>query len=220
MTRFTLVLAAALASVATAFAAGPASAQEGAAVMPSDAPTLPALHAVTGVVPGDVLNVRAEPDPEAEKIGELAADAIGVEVTAIDAATGWARVNTNERAGWASLDFLSPEEGGALPDVARLSCFGTEPFWTLDVDAGGLSNFSEPESEALFLTGPVQTGEGRTGRYGVTGGAAGRQLALAITVTGCSDGMSDRLYGLDAALILGGSGSRMLSGCCSLETPD
>ncbi|WP_043771752.1 COG3650 family protein [Roseivivax isoporae] len=182
--------------------------------------TLPALFSVAGVAPGDVLNIRAEPDAAAEKIGELAPDAVGVEVTARTAPDGWGRVNTGERAGWVSLGFLAPQDGGALPEVSRLSCFGTEPFWSLDADAGGLSNLSDPEGEALFLTGPVQPGAGRSDVFGVTGGAAGRTLALAIRAAECSDGMSDRLYGLSATVLVGGTMPRTLAGCCSLDTAE
>ncbi|SFE50610.1 COG3650 family protein [Roseivivax sediminis] len=199
--------------------AAPLAAQDDAApAAPVSPPPLPALYDVTGVTPGDVLNIRTAPDAAAEKIGELAPDAIAVEVTAIDAEAGWGRVNTEERAGWASLDFLTRQEtGAALPDVARMMCFGTEPFWNIDLDAGGLSNFSEPESEALFLTGPVRPGEGRPDRFAVVGGAAGSDLALSISVEECSDGMSDRLYGLSATMIVSGSVNRTLSGCCALQ---
>ena len=186
-------------------AAGPVAAQE----------SLPALYSVTGVAADDVLNVRVAPEASAEKIGELGPDATGVEVTA--ARDGWGRVNTGERSGWASLDFLEAEPGGSLPDVTEFSCFGTEPFWSLDVVAGGASTFSEPEGEATWLTGPVRAAEGRPGRFAVVGGAAGGTLALAISAEECGDGMSDRQFGLSAALITTGEGARTLSGCCSLS---
>ena len=32
----------------------------------------------------------------------------------------------------------------------------------------------------------------------------------------CSDGMSDRLFGLSATLVIHGDQPRMLSGCCSI----
>ena len=209
------------AALCAMIAAGPVLSQEEAEAPADPAmtalPDVPALFDVSGVVPGDVLNIRTEPDASAERIGEFAADAVGVEVVEVDEATGWGRVNTGERTGWASLDFLTEAEPARLPDVARFTCFGTEPFWTLDLDAGGLSNFSTPEAEALYLTGPVRPGENRPGAFGVTGGAADSTLALAITSAQCSDGMSDRLFGLTAQLLLGGGGARTLSGCCSLQ---
>ncbi|ETX15317.1 peptide-binding protein [Roseivivax halodurans JCM 10272] len=187
-------------------AAGPALSQE----------SLPALHSVIGVAADDVLNVRTAPEASAEKIGELGPEATGVEVIAVQ--DGWGRVNTGERSGWASLDFLEAEPGGRLPDVTEFSCFGTEPFWSLDVAAGGTSTFSEPEGEATWLTGPVRSAEGVPGRFfAVVGGAAGGTLALAISAEECGDGMSDRQYGLSAALITTGEGARTLSGCCSLS---
>ena len=106
-------------------AAGAAGAQEG----------LPALHSVTGVAAGDVLNVRDAPRASAGRVGALAPGAAGVEVTAIR--EGWGRVNVGERSGWASLAFLEAEPGGSLPEIGAFSCFGTEPFWSLDVVADG-----------------------------------------------------------------------------------
>ena len=33
----------------------------------------------------------------------------------------------------------------------------------------------------------------------------------------CSDGMSDRLFGLSATLVIHGDSPRMLSGCCTIQ---
>jgi uncharacterized membrane protein len=42
-------------------------------------------------------------------------------------------------------------------------------------------------------------------------------LTAVIAPAACSDGMSDRAYGLEATVILGGGAqARMLTGCCAL----
>lgn len=176
----------------------------------------PALFDVSGVAPDDVLNVRAEPDPSAEIVGALAYDAKGVEVTA--ASGDWGRINLGERAGWASLSFLAAQTEGTLEQVAQFTCFGTEPFWALDVARGGPATFATPDGGNVALTaGAVRQVEGQLSRYGLWLGGPQVDGALTVDAAECSDGMSDRGYGLDARLMLGGAVSRNVSGCCSLQ---
>ncbi|MHA6346273.1 SH3 domain-containing protein [Roseivivax sp. CAU 1761] len=184
-------------------AAGPALGQD-----------LPALYDVARVPPGDVLNVRAAPDPAAARLGALARDATAIEVTAATAPDGWGRINHEGRAGWVSLDFLDRRAG--LPEAAAFRCFGTEPFWAFEAVPGGISTFRTPEEAAPFVTGPLRAAEGMIGRHGLSGGGRGRAAALWIEGAECSDGMSDQLFGLTAALILSGQEPRVLAGCCSL----
>ena len=51
----------------------------------------------------------------------------------------------------------------------------------------------------------------------IAGDDAGRMTAV-IQPAQCSDGMSDRVYGLSAVLVFDGAGQRsqMLSGCCRI----
>ncbi|MEY8843180.1 peptide-binding protein, partial [Cribrihabitans sp. XS_ASV171] len=85
----------------------------------------------------DVLNIRAAPDAQADKIGEFAHDAQDVEVMSFNDDRSWGLVNTGERSGWTSMRFLSPQPAGDLPIARRLSCAGTEPFWSLDITQNG-----------------------------------------------------------------------------------
>ena len=78
------------------------------------AETLPALHNVTGVSAGDVLNVRAEPTAGASVIATLAPDAADVEV--VEQRGNWGLVNAGEVAGWA---YLKGREGGPLVRAMR-----------------------------------------------------------------------------------------------------
>lgn len=179
---------------------------------------LPSLFDVTGVAANDTLNIRENPDAKAAVIGTLPPDARGVEVVAERG--GWALVNTAERAGWVNARYLAPRGDvwarGALP--ATLSCGGTEPFWSLR-QVGARLVYETPESSRAMERRAVlqASGSGGLARSVVAGDAKGR-LTMVIQPQQCSDGMSDRVYGLSAVLVFDGASqpSRMLSGCCRI----
>jgi uncharacterized membrane protein len=181
---------------------------------------LPALFSVRGVAPGDVLNVRAEPNASAEIVGALTADATGIEVVGLDPTGRWARVNAAERSGWAATRYLAAGPGlweaGGLP--AGLRCFGTEPFWSLAPD-GDAAVFATPEApdRALRLASVLDTGAPADPRRALIAEGDDLRLTASIVPAVCSDGMSDRAYGLAAAVILEGGGTpALLAGCCSV----
>lgn len=178
------------------------------------AETYPALHDVTGVAADDVLNIRAAPDAGAAILGTLAPDARGVEVVAVT--DGWAVVNTGEGTGYAALRYLSRVDA---PDwnalETPLTCLGTEPFWSLRIDpAGGEMRFRTPE-DAADRTAPIGAiwpalPWSQTAALALPGGLA------VLAPAECSDGMSDRSYGIAADIFLTGSDRGRLSGCCRL----
>lgn len=184
----------------------------------AQAETLPALHDVTGVAAGDVLNLRAGPAASAARLGALAPDARGVEVTALSADGSWGRVNAGEAAGWVAMRYLVRQAGPDWDSLAApLACSGTEPFWSADYD---------PAARAFTLRGPEdpvgrrldmlwhRATAGRSGRIGVL---LPEGFAL-LAAEDCSDGMSDRAFGLSIALFPAGGGAAAagLSGCCAL----
>ena len=177
---------------------------------------LPTLFDVTGVAGDDVLNVRERPDAAAAVVGTLAPDATRVEV--VEEMGGWGRVNADETSGWVNLRYLAYRtdvwQPGALPDQTR--CFGTEPFWSLDLAADG-ARLSRPDVEERSL--PLRAVLGN----GVFRDPMRAIVAQGLTVTLipqlCSDGMSDRLFGLRAEVVLDGDSPTLLSGCCSIR-PD
>lgn len=68
---------------------------------------------VTGVEPGDVLNIRETPDPEGAIVGGIPANArrvrgFGCEETA--AGQGWCRVKYGDVVGWSRARYLRPAE--------------------------------------------------------------------------------------------------------------
>ena len=180
---------------------------------------LPTLFDVTGVAADDVLNIRAAPDADSEIVGTLAPDATRIEVVSHSDDGRWGRVNTDGRSGWASMRYLAYRTDvwheGEVPDGLR--CLGTEPFWSLDPQRERVV-FATPEAERSFAIDAIlSTGTFRSPRRALTGHADGERLVATIVPALCSDGMSDRIYGLDATLVLDGNGStRLLAGCCTL----
>ncbi|MCR8548752.1 peptide-binding protein [Salipiger sp. P9] len=188
---------------------------------PLAAQDLPALFDVTGVAANDVLNVRAAPDAAAPVVGALAHNAQFVEVTAVNAAGTWGRVNLGEGAGWASLSFLAMQAGSVLPDAQEVTCFGTEPFWSYSVTADGEATWSAIDDEVVTMrAGPIRRADARFEPFvSVAGGPDQQGVLVMHKDPQCSDGMSDNLYGLSATVVLTGKLSRAVSGCCSLELP-
>ncbi|WP_265502292.1 COG3650 family protein [Paracoccus beibuensis] len=175
--------------------------------------TLPTLFDVTDVAADDVLNIRAEPSASAKIIGTLAPDATHVEV--VEERRGWARVNTAERSGWVSSRFLNYRvdvwEEGALPQGFR--CFGTEPFWSLAAKGGSVTLARPGEDDVVQPATALSTGIFRLPTRAVVAG----DMTLTATPQICTDGMSDRLYGLQALLVLRGQTPELMSGCCSIQ---
>lgn len=177
----------------------------------------PALHHVSGVSPGDVLNIRAEPSARAAIVGSFARDAVGIEVIGLNEDRTWGLVRTDEGVGWSSMRFLSREHADAWHSGAHsLTCMGTEPFWTL--------SFYLPGNRAEFVA-PDDSWEVRTDAPILPATAFPPTLALpfsgaregfAVLRNGvCSDGMSERLFGLEAQVYFRGQPGG-LSGCCMM----
>ncbi|MGR3541043.1 MAG: peptide-binding protein [Hasllibacter sp.] len=200
----------------------------------------PALHDVVGVAADDVLNVRSGPGASFPVVGSLGPGARDVEVIAPAAADdGWGIVNLPGEgpAGYVSLRFLRRQANtfaGHLPPV--LHCAGTEPFWSLRV-AGDRIDYADPAPgrDRTFLGIEMLD----TGRYGAEPVLRAFEGADAVTVVLqnraraeghdlsahsldglCSDGMSDRAFGLSvtAVTVIGGR-ALARSGCCGFEGP-
>lgn len=181
---------------------------------PVFAQSLPSLFDVTGVAADDVLNIRQEPDASAAKVGALLPDAKDVEVVDLSTDGKWGLVSTGERSGWVSMRFLEPNPVNEDYIFTRaLVCSGTEPFWSLGIIQGQQAVYATPDSGAeTYPAGLVNTAEGRTDRFLL---GMGERLTAVIRREQCSDGMSDRVFGLDIDLVI--DGSQLYSGCCSLK---
>jgi uncharacterized membrane protein len=186
----------------------------------ASAEALPALHSVTGVAAGDVLSIRRLPDPEAEVIGTLPPDATGVEV--IEVVDSWALINTGDFSGYALLRFLAREDGPAWNALSvPLTCLGTEPFWSLGIDpAAGDAGYTTPENPEPQVS---KITDSWPGQIWAPAAAVALPGGLAVMYpAACSDGMSERSYGIAIDFFLNavdaGTGQRRLSGCCLIAS--
>jgi uncharacterized membrane protein len=175
---------------------------------------VPQLHDVTGVRADDVLNIRAEPNARAPILGSLAPDARGIEVVALNDAGTWGLINHGESTGWVSLRYMAPRgvhiDHYNLPVGMR--CFGTEPFWSLDHDRGTLRYEAMGEAALLYdveISQDTGIAEDFTRMIRASG------LIAFVYPAACSDGMSDRAYGLSVG-IMTGPATALLTGCCTL----
>lgn len=185
-------------------------------------PSLPALFDVTDVASDDTLNIRQTPSGKAAKIGALSPFARNIEVTAVNDSGTWGRINHAEGNGWVSLRYLRRQHDIAWRDAPHgLSCFGTEPFWAADLTADRQSfRFQFFDDPVLDMAVDWRASPENRGA-GVFGFAASHYEATAFATlrrATCSDGMSDRLYGLGTDVFITQYGqTRAYQGCCSLS---
>lgn len=182
----------------------------------------PALYDVAGVALDDRLSLRAGPGVENRIVGVLRPDATGLEVVGTNEAGTWGLVARREDAGWASLRFLERQPGWDDPDPLAggpIRCGGTEPFWSAQLGEPGRVVFESPMTApvAYEINAYAQPATNRTiGSFEGTG-EAGPILGV-VRRAQCSDGMSDRVYGLQIDFfprVVGGL--QHLSGCCRLD---
>ena len=183
---------------------------------PGAAEPLPQLFDVTGVAADDRLNIRSAPTAQAPVIGTLEPDARGIEVTTRDSRGTWGRVNAGEGTGWVFLRYMAARgvhiDHYNLP--VGLRCFGTEPFWNLSHEDGDLVHEAMGDAPERFALEIAQDAMLRDDLRRMIRAERG-VVAYVYPATDCSDGMSDRLFGLAVALMPGPDAS-LLTGCCSL----
>lgn len=174
---------------------------------------VPALKRVRGVEPSDTLNVRAEPSAASEDIGDLEPGA-AIEVLDFSSDQAWARIVWEEGNGWVAKRYLEdltrPRLSSGLP--LGLSCSGTEPFWSLQLDASGALAYQagDEENQTDISWSAVSRNAGDT-RYAFGGSV----LEGVLRREQCTDGMSDRDYGWSLDLLIRRDTTQLLSGCCT-----
>jgi len=201
--------------------AGPAVAQTD---LPGNLKIEPALYDVVGVSASDRLNVRTGPGAKFRRVGSFAHNQINIEVVATTADGRWGMVNTDGTNGWASMRFLARAGAPADPLPDPLSCYGTEPFWSVTFTGGeAVADWSPMGLSDGPVTYPrywsaLPSNRGNT--------AVAIQLPRAddairavgfVRMALCSDGMSDQSFGYMIDLILSGDGRQVVSGCCSVS---
>lgn len=185
---------------------------------PALAQDYPQLYSVTGVADGDVLNIREAASGTATIIGDLPNDATGVEVLMRNATRRWGKINLDEGTGWVAMRFLEPQgrpiDHFNLP--VGLRCFGTEPFWSITQSDGALQVTPMDGTPTTLTVELAQdTGIPNDLRRLLNLSSPEGPASGFIYPATCSDGMSDRVYGLSISLNTG-PGTPMLSGCCTL----
>jgi uncharacterized membrane protein len=175
----------------------------------------PAIYDVTGVAEDDVLNIRERPDASSPIVGRLSPGMM-VEVIRPNDRQTWGLVNAGEHPGWVALRYMTRRPGqwdGAFPEIA--SCFGTEPFWSLMREGDALT-FSTPESSASMQITARSGSENRRDSFHMVAEEPDGTAVAILQTEACSDGMSNREFGISVQLLLGlGGTTRQLSGCCT-----
>jgi len=116
----------------------------------------------------------------------------------------------------ASFAILIPGMGWAAPPVetpaAPLSCGGSEPFWSLTLDAKGNARFSDGDGREISSRYTLQQSRNTTLMAGAT--FAEGSIRAVITNNSCLESMSDADNDdpYEIAVFYDG---RLLSGCCN-----
>lgn len=187
---------------------------------PVAAQQVPGLYHVTGVASDDVLNIRENPRASAAIVGELGPYANNVEVIGLSENGNWGQVNVNETTGWLSMAYLTLSDrldGGSYLNKP-LQCFGTEPFWDLNIRGGAATLTFMGEGAQEFDITFRGTPAGRANGAGMMIALWDQsRLTASVTPQQCGDGMSDRAFGLGIDLLLEKpDGMSVLQGCCQL----
>lgn len=207
-----VVIVSILAAAGAAFAIARSERTPESEPAPIEAPLL----AVADVAAGDMLNLRAAPDARAGQTGALAPDATGIAVTAMATDTvDWVKVEAANdpggQSGWAHARYLAYDVDGRRIPV-RLRCFGTEPFWSVELGYGRAdANLAYADEKRTLALGAPVPARARPNLWLVPGTGADATFFALIEKRTCSDGMSDSVYSYAAALRIGGA---LLDGCC------
>ena len=167
------------------------------------------------------LNVRAAPSASARDPGaRCAPTAAGIEVLALSAGR---RLGAGAPPRGVGLGGAALPRGRAARRRAPprpLACRGTEPFWARDPRRGAARRSTCPRPARCRCAPWARPRGARAGSraFDLGGPDGGRTLDLTVVRRACSDGMSDRPYGLTALVwATGGGGDRLLEGCCTLQ---
>jgi uncharacterized membrane protein len=115
----------------------------------------------------------------------------------------------------APADVVAPEPAPAPPPVVvggvdlsmQVRVSGTEPFWGVDMTPGTLV-FTGVDRAELRLPNPGAVMQGDAAVIAAEG------LTITLKPATCSDGMSDRVYPLEAEVLLG---TEVLKGCANSQ---
>lgn len=192
--------------------------------------TLAQVYSVTGVDDSDTLNVRSRIGQfptfsKAPVVGTIPPDADHVKATGVSIelnGTLWREIRYGSVSGWVNDHFLKLSTYPTAP--TNLFCFGTEPFWGIEVngDTGRLTGPEFPDAIELSLLAQ-RDGLGRRNLwvyYLQTVDNSSVMTALLEYTDACSDGMSDFTYAYDLYLLGLRPGEGPAHGCCTTSRLD
>lgn len=183
----------------------------------------PAHFSVSDVSQDDRLNIRSAPNGSSDIIGDYGPYQLNIEVLRTSNDTLWGLVGVGERNGWVSMRYLERQKHLAVGEFPRpLSCFGTEPFWTLTVGVRGdeYTSLATARRDALELTSENVSNNGTDifGGRAIFNASLGANHTLIFNCGYCNDGMSDREFGWSAMLFTQSpDGNSVSVGCCSMD---
>lgn len=189
------------------------------AVLPvvSLAQNFPSAFQVAGVAKDDTLNIRAEPNAGSEILGQIGPFATAVEVLYLSQDGKWGRVGLPEGNGWVAMRYLEMTPTLNAHEVPRpLSCFGTEPFWSVSLYLRG-AEYNSPDTGAVPMDVVAEAVSPQGYLLKLHEGPT-LERTLIVTRTRCGDGMSDREFGFSTLMFLQSpEGNGTFSGCCTLD---
>jgi uncharacterized membrane protein len=170
-----------------------------------------ATLSVYGVGDNDTLRMRAGPSASTPETGSIPPNGDGIEAGDPTDNLNWLSVTYKGKTGFVNTSFLAygaQATRDRLP--VRLQCFGTEPFWSIDVGYHrALANLVFSESKAELSLADPETSRGFVSPWLLRG--EGAADFLLIDAKKCSDGMSDTDYSYSLSAEVGGV---LLKGCC------
>lgn len=185
---------------------------------PVAAQNFPESYVIRDIPADDTLNIRAEPTTAAPVIGEYGPYTLNIEVLRTTPDGKWGMVGVPEGNGWISMRYVElsgHNEPGIFP--RPLTCYGTEPFWNLNVTVRG-DEYQEMGDVRRDLN-MIQENTAPNGAYAVFEEGPTLNRTLIVKRGYCGDGMSDREFGWQATLFNEApDGNTVLSGCCTLDT--
>jgi uncharacterized membrane protein len=184
---------------------------------PVFADNLPAHFSTKGIAADDTLNIRALPSASAEVIGEYGPYTLNIEVIRTTHDGKWGLVGMNEVNGWVAMRFLEISNHLQPNEFPRpMRCFGTEPFWTLNVTPRG-DEYHEMGDTRRDIAMIDET-TAPNGAMAVFEEGPTLNRTLIVQRGYCSDSMTEREFGWKATLFNAApDGNSVQSGCCTLD---
>ncbi len=179
---------------------------------PQPQPTPGATSVVT--TPGFPVIVHTFPNDTSPQITTLAPNTPVAVFEQVN--PNWLRVSVQGQEGYMQSAGTTPGGGATSPQgmQAGLTCAGTEPFWTFQINTDGTTAYEDMGNQGAPVTGAITSVTGSAYPYTFQSGAITGQL----NNQQCSDGMSDILYPFELFLTVTANGSQQgLQGCCLLQ---